>query len=400
MIPYGRHSVDEEDIAAVVDVLRSEALTSGHTSAAFEAALAEAVGAGFAVSCANGTAALHLAALALDLGPGDAAVVPSITFVATANAVRFVGAEVVFADVDPETGLMTAASLQEALGRVPAGLQAKVVFPVHMNGQCVDLAGLEPVARAHGLAVVADSSHAIGSTYRDSAGRPAPAGSGRHCDLATFSFHPVKTIAMGEGGAVTTDREDLAGRIRRLRSHGIVREPAHFALSAEAWNAHGEVNPWYYEMPEVGFNYRASDIHCALGLSQLRKLPDFVARRQALARRYDAALGPLSPLVRPPARIAHGEPAWHLYPARFDFPRIGRTRAAVMRELAARGVGTQVHYIPIHRQPYYRARYGEVRLPGADAYYDKVLSLPLFPAMADTDLDTVVAAMTEVVGAG
>ncbi len=393
-LPYGRQAIDDDDVAAVARVLQGDWLTTGPTVEAFEQALAEKVDAGFAVACSSGTAALHMAAMALGLGPGDAVIVPTITFLATANMARFVGAEVVFADVDPDTGLMGVEQASDALARVPAGLKAKALAPVHLAGQCADPIGLRALADEHGLSVIEDACHALGTTY----GNGTPVGAAAHADLATFSFHPVKTIAMGEGGAVTGNDPVLGARLRKLRSHGMTRDAADMANAGEALDADGTVNPWYYEMPDLGFNYRASDIQCALGLSQLAKLDGFVERRRALVERYDRLLAPLAPRVRPLGRVPGNRPGWHLYVALVDFEAVGLDRAGLMNALRARGIGSQVHYIPVHWQPYYRDRYGDIDLPGAAAYYRRCLSLPLYPTMADQDVDRVVAALAACLG--
>ena len=392
-LPYGRQSIDEDDVAAVVAALRSDYLTTGPRVEQFEAAIAAATGAPHAAVCSNGTAALHLAALALGMGEGHVAFVPAVTFVATANASRYVGAEVVFTDVDPDSGLMRPRDLEAALMRAPA--QRGAVFPVHLNGQCVDLEAITAIARRAGLKVVEDACHAIGGTlpHRSVA---VPVGGCQVSDACAFSFHPVKTITTGEGGAVTTSNEALSRRIKLLRSHGIERDPAEAVNRTLAFGGEGTANPWYYELQELGFNYRATDFQCALGLSQLAKLPRFVSRRRALSDRYDALLPSLAPIVLPIARPSAGMPAWHLYPVLIDFDTVGTTRAQLTEHLRVRGVGTQVHYIPVHHQPYYRQRYGGVDLPGADRYYARVLSLPLFPAMRDDDVDRVVDSLAQV----
>jgi UDP-4-amino-4,6-dideoxy-N-acetyl-beta-L-altrosamine transaminase len=394
-LPYGRQLIEEDDIAAVAAVLRGDWLTTGPAVAAFEAALCAATGAAHAIACANGTAALHLAALALELAPGDRVIVPSVTFLATANAVRLAGGEVVFADCDADSGLMEAAHLDGALARAAAqpGGPVKAVFPVHLTGQCADLPAIAALAGRHGIVVADDAAHAIGSRYRTAAGAASPIGDGRLAAMTSFSFHPVKTIAMGEGGAVTTNDDRLAARLRRLRSHGMVREAGLLENDALAFDADGAVNPWYYEMPEIGLNYRVTDIQCALGLSQIRKLDRFVARRRALAARYDDLLADLAPLVRPIAKSPAGRAAWHLYSVLIDFEAAGLSRARLVERLMAVGVGTQVHYIPVHLQPYYRGRYGALNLPGAERYYARTLSLPLFPAMRDEDVERVVDAL-------
>ena len=397
LLPYGRHCVEEDDVAAVVEVLRGGFLTTGPAVAAFERALAAAVGAPDAVACANGTAALHLAAMSLELGRGDAAVVPAITFLATANAVRLTGAEVVFADVDPDTGLMGADHLAAALDRAGA-TRVRAVFPVHLAGQPAPTEEIAAIAHEHGIAVIEDACHAIGSTCRAGGGATVPVGQANHGGLAVFSFHPVKTVAMGEGGAVTGENEALLDRVRLLRNHGINRDPATFVEPELAFDTDGAVNPWHYEMSALGLNYRASDIHCALGLSQLAKLSRYSERRRALVAAYDARIAALAPLVRPLSRRPGCTPVWHLYVALIDFSAAGTTRRRVMEALRDEGIGSQVHYIPVNRQPYYRQRYGVRDLPGATAYFERCLSLPLFPAMADGDVDRVVLALARALG--
>lgn len=381
-LPYGRQSIDEADVAAVTAVLRGDYLTTGPAVVEFEADFVRAVGARHAVSCSSGTAALHLAALALELAEGDVVIVPTLTFLATANMARYVGAEVGFADVDPRTGLLTEKTLEAAIGR--AGNRAKAIVPVHLNGQCCDMPAIEAIAARHGLAVVEDACHAVGTPG---------VGACAHSAMAVFSLHPVKTIVAGEGGVVTTNDAGLAERLSRLRNHGMVRDPDRFALVNQAFDQAGRPNPWYYEMPEIGFNYRLSDIHAALARSQLSKLDKFVAARRSLATYYDAALADLAPTIEPVARMPGLAPAWHLYVVLIDFDAIGIERGAFMRRLRERDVGTQVHYLPVHRQPYYVDRYGAQERPGADAYYAKALSLPLFPAMTEADVDRVVAAI-------
>ena len=396
-LPYGRHCIDDDDIAAVEAVLRGAFLTTGPAVAAFERALADAVDAPDAVVCSSGTAALHLAAMSIGFGQGDAAVVPAITFLATANAVRLTGAEAVFADVDPDTGLMGADHMAAAI-RAAGDLRVRAVFPVHFAGQPAPMEEIAALAQEHDLAIVEDACHALGSTWETGGGASARVGQAAHGGLAAFSFHPVKTIAMGEGGALTGRDEALLERARRLRNHGMTREPAAFTEQALAFDADGAANPWHYEMPAPGLNYRASDIHCALGLSQLGKLERFSARRRALAAAYDARIAALAPLVRPLARRSGCAPAWHLYVVLIDFAAAGTSRRRVMEALRADGIGSQVHYIPVHRQPYYRQRHGEQVLPGATAYFERCLSLPLFPTMADGDVDRVVDALARALG--
>ena len=380
VLPYGRQTIEDDDIAAVAEALRADFLTTGPAVEAFEAAFALAVGAPHAVACSNGTAALHLAMMALDVQPGEVVIAPAITFLATANCARYVGAEVVFADVDPNTGLMTPDTLTEALTRL-GGRKLRAVLPVHLRGDVAQLPELAALAGQAGAVLVEDAPHALGSTatFGNVAER---VGDARHSAMATFSFHPVKTIATGEGGMVTTNDPRLAERLRIFRSHGMVRPPG--------------ADPWWYEMPEPGFNYRLPDILCALGLSQLAKLPRFAARRKALTARYMTALAPLAPVLRPAVRPAWSDPVLHLMVALIDFKAAGKTRRQVVDELKAQGVGTQVHYIPVNRQPYYVNRYGPLVLPGADAWYEACLSLPLYPGMADEDVDKVAGALGDV----
>ena len=395
MLPYGRHVIDDEDIAAVAAVLKSSALTGGPAVEQFERALAEVTGAADAIACSSGTTALHLAVLGLGLGPGDQVIVPSLTFLATANCARYVGADVVFADVDPSTGLMTEAAFEEAVTRATPG-RLKAAIPVHLNGQACDMRALRKVAVRHGVTLVEDAAHALGTTYPGN--ENIPVGAGRDSAATCFSFHPVKTVAMGEGGAVTTNDPIMAATMRRLRGHGMERTPADPAYPEFATAPDGSPNPWFYEMNDIGWNFRASDIHCALGLSQLKKLPAFLQRRAELVALYDAALKSLSPLVQPLGRTG-GTVGWHLYVALIDFAALGKDRATVMRDLAAAGIGTQVHYFPVHLQPYYQRLYGRQHLPGAEAYYAHCLSLPLFPAMADSDIARVVEALRSAVHA-
>ncbi|MBP2232943.1 UDP-4-amino-4,6-dideoxy-N-acetyl-beta-L-altrosamine transaminase [Azospirillum agricola] len=400
-LPYGRQSVDEEDIAAVAAVLRGDWLTQGPAVAAFERALAGRVGARDTVACANGTAALRLAYTALDLGPGDAVVVPANTFLATASAAHHAGAEVAFADVDPATGLMGVEQAEAAIARGrAAGWRVRALVPVHYAGQTAPMAALGALARAERLAVVEDACHAVGSVELATGRAPVPVGACSESALTVFSFHPVKTIAAGEGGAVTGNDPGLMARVRSLCNHGMRRAPGGdpaadhaFADPGAAFDADGMPNPWYYEMPEPGFNHRLSDIHAALALSQIRRLDAFVERRRRLMALYAEWLAPLAPLVESPATVPWCDPAWHLCAVRIDFAAAGRSRARVMAALRADGIGSQVHYIPVHRQPFWRRRYGDADLPGAMMHYARTLSLPLFPGMADADVERVAAGL-------
>jgi UDP-4-amino-4,6-dideoxy-N-acetyl-beta-L-altrosamine transaminase len=391
-LPYGRQDIDEADLAAVADALRSDYLTTGPRIGEFEAAFAGTVGARHAVISNSGTAALHLACIALDLGPGDSVVVPAITFLATANAARFCGAEVIFADVDPDSGRLTAETFLAALDRNP-GAAVRAVLPVHLNGHSVDMPAIRAVAEPRGIAVIEDACHAIGGRHQAGNGSLAPVGACALSELACFSLHPVKTITSGEGGVTTTNDEPAYRRMLSFRTHGMVREPAQFLHPELGLDAEGAANPWYYEMHQLGFNYRITDFACALGLSQLKRLDPFARRRRELAARYDRLLAPLAPVIRPVPPAPGDDPVLHLYAVLIDFARIGRSRAQAMKDLKAAGIGTMVHYIPVNRQPYYRRRYGESLLPGAEAYYARVLSITLYPTMQDDDVDRVVDAL-------
>jgi UDP-4-amino-4,6-dideoxy-N-acetyl-beta-L-altrosamine transaminase len=392
-LPYGRQTIEDDDIAAVAAALKSELLTTGPLVERFEAALAERVSARFAVVCNSGTAALHLAVKAVGLKPGEACIVPAITFAATANCVRYEGGEAVFADVDPATGLMTPQTLAEALERA-GGRRVRAVLPVHLGGQACDLPAIRRLAEDANAVVIEDACHALGTQTPH-----GPIGACTTTALACFSFHPVKTICTGEGGAVTTNDPILAERLKLYRSHGITRDPAKFA-DPEAALDQGEVNPWYYEELDLGWNYRLPDVLCALGLSQLKKFHRLAAGRRRTEALYRDRLNGLAPLVRTISPPEGCEPVLHLFQVLIDFEAAGVSRRQVMERLRERGIGTQVHYIPVHRQPYYRARYGEVSLPGAERFYRETLSLPLFPGMKQEDVARVVGGLSAALGCG
>lgn len=381
-LPYGRQTIEDDDIAAVAEALRADFLTTGPTVEAFETAFKQKVGAEHAIAVSNGTATLHLAMMALGVGEGDVCIAPSVTFLATANCARYAGAEVVFADVDPDSGLMTPDTLADALSRA-GDRRVRAVLPVHLRGDVCDLPALKAMASAAGAVLVEDAPHALGSVAAFG-NEVHPVGDCAYSAFASFSFHPVKTLATGEGGMLTTNDAALAAKARSLRGHGMVRPAV--------------AEPWVYEMPELGFNYRIPDVLCALGISQLAKLDRFVERRRTLAARYQTLLAPLSPLVRLAASPSWSDPALHLLTVLIDFEAAMTTRAAVVESLKAQGVGTQVHYIPVHRQPYYVNRYGLAHLPGADAWYDRCLTLPLYPGMTDEDPERVVEALARALG--
>lgn len=401
-LPYGRQSIEADDIAAVAAALQADYLTTGPTVGRFEQAFADAVGARFAIASNSGTAALHLACMALGLQPGDAVIVPTVTFLATANAARYCGADVIFADVDPDSGLMTPAGLEAALSfadRSPAGgARTRAVLPVHLNGHCADMVAIRAMAERRGIGVIEDACHALGGRHQSGNKAVSSVGACALSDLACFSLHPVKTMTTGEGGVTTTNDERQYRMMQVYRSHGMVRDPARFLHRDLGLAEDGVANPWYYEMQALGWNYRITDFACALGLSQLAKLPRFIGRRRALKQVYDRLLPALAPALRiVPGRVGDN-PVLHLYAVLVDFRMIGKSRAAFMAELRALGIGTMVHYLPVHRQPYYRTLSGHVDLPGADAYYQRQLSIPLYPDMTDGDVERVVDGLKRCLG--
>ncbi|MHC4063249.1 MAG: UDP-4-amino-4,6-dideoxy-N-acetyl-beta-L-altrosamine transaminase [Planctomycetota bacterium] len=374
-LPYGRQHIDEGDIAAVIEVLRSPLVTTGPKVAEFEDAVASTVGAAHAVAVSSGTAALHAAMYALGIGRGDEVIVPAMTFAATANAVVFQGGRPVFADVDGQSLLLDPEQVEEKIR--PA---TKAIVAVDYAGQPCDYEVLGAITARHGLGLVADACHALGGSYK---GRPV----GSLADLSTFSFHPVKHITTGEGGMVTTHDAELARRMGLFRNHGI---------TADHHQRQGE-GSWFYEMVDLGYNYRITDIQCVLGLSQLAKLPAWIARRREIAARYDAAFADLPP-VQPLAVGEHVGHAYHLYVIRIDIDWLGRDRAEVFAALRAEGIGANVHYIPVHLHPFYRDRFGTRPglCPMAEAAYERIVSLPVFPGMTDQDVDRVIEAVWKI----
>lgn len=378
MIPYGRQDISEEDIAAVVAVLRSDYLTQGPLVPAFEASVAAHVGAAHAIAVNSATSALHVACMALDLGPGDVLWTVPNTFVASANCAIYCGASVDFVDIDPVTYVMSVPALEAKLAAAKvAGRLPKVIVPVHLCGQSCDMEAIGALARAHGVRVIEDASHAIGATYQ---GRPV--GDCRYSDICVFSFHPVKIITTAEGGLATTQDAGLAQAMELARSHGITRDPDLMT--------HAPDGPWYYQQITLGYNYRMTEMQAALGLSQMTRLGQMVARRQALAARYDTLLSNLA--VTRPVQSPETASSWHLYVIRVEAAR----HKVVFEGLRAGGIGVNLHYIPVHTQPYYRAKgFGPGMFPNAEAYYAEAISIPLYYGLTEADQDRVVAVLAD-----
>ena len=377
----GRHTLTEADIAAVVEVLRSPCLTQGPAVPAFEQAVAAKVGACHGVAVNSATSALHIACLALGLGPGDWLWSSPITFVASANCARYCAAAVDFVDIDPATGLMSVAELASKLEKAERnGTLPKVVVPVHLTGSSCDMVAIGELAQRYGFAVLEDASHAIGGRYCGE-----PVGTCRHSAITVFSFHPVKIITTGEGGLATTNDPLLAQRMEELRSHGIVREAERFARPA--------AGPWVYEQQQLGFNYRITDIQAALGLSQLQRLEEIVAERNRQLQRYRMLLADLPvQLLEVPEDVLSSV---HLAVIRLQQATVEKHRQ-VFEGLRAAGIGVQLHYSPVHLQPYYRAMgFGEGQFPEAESYASSAISLPLFPGLSAPDQQRVAAALAE-----
>jgi UDP-4-amino-4,6-dideoxy-N-acetyl-beta-L-altrosamine transaminase len=392
VLPYGRQSIDESDIRAVSAQLSDDWLTQGPAVAKFEAALSEITGAKHVVAVSSGTAALHLAALAAGVGPGDTGLVPDITFVATANAIRYAGGRPVLVDVDPATGLVDL----EKLDALAKKHRPKAILPVSFGGSAPDLARVKAIAAQCGATVIEDAAHSLGGTYLSSGSVRASA-SCADTAMAILSFHPVKHLTTGEGGAVTTNDPALYQKLCDLRTHGITKDPARLSR---------DEGPWYYEQQSLGFNYRITDLQCALGISQAARFPAFLARRRAIAAHYDRAFAALSDKVHPLEVPAGATSAYHLYVlslVRRDgegLASVATRRGAFFIALRERKIGPQVHYIPVHRQPdFAKSGLAEGEFPGADAYYAGCVSIPMFPAMTDDDVDYVIGTVSELLDA-
>lgn len=377
MIPYGRQTISQDDVEAVVKVLKSDFLTQGPMVPEFEKAVAEKVGAKYAVTTNSATSALHLACLAIGLQAGDILWTSPITFVASANCALYCGAAVDFVDIDERTYNMCPIALETKLNIASqSGVLPKAIVAVHMCGQACDMRAIWQIAQRFGVSVIEDASHAIGGKYENSY-----IGGCQYSDVTVFSFHPVKIVTTAEGGMALTNSNAIANRMRRLRTHGITRD------SDEMSDGEGE--PWFYEQLELGFNYRMTDLQAALGINQLKKLDDFVSNRKKTAQKYDKALAALPVIV--PWQLNDAQSAWHLYVVRVDANKTTVSRKSIFNYMRKSGIGVNVHYIPVHTQPYFR-RFGFERgdFPIAERYYEEAISLPIYPEFSENDFQTVI----------
>ena len=384
MIPYGRHSISQDDVDALVGVLRSDNLTQGPMVPRFEREVADRCGANYAVAVNSATSALHIACLAIGVGPGDVVWTSPITFVASANCARYCGATVDFVDIDPDTYNMSMDRLATKLRGADRAALPKAVIPVHFAGQACDMVRLHALSVEYGFKIIEDASHAIGGRYQGT-----PIGSCRFSDVTVFSFHPVKIITTGEGGMALTNDSKLANRMTLLRSHGITRDPIEMTQEPDG--------AWYYQQIELGFNYRMTDLQAGLGLSQLQKLDANVARRHTLAARYDALLAECP--VTTPWQDPSGYSGLHLYVIRLKLNEIAKSHREVFDELRTANVGVNLHYIPVYRQPYYQAMgFAITDFVEAERYYADAISIPMFPDLSEAQQDYVVAVINRACG--
>lgn len=379
-IPYGRQHIDDDDIAAVVDTLRSDFLTQGPKIIEFENAIAKRVGARYCVAFSSATAALHAAAVVAGLDKGDEGITSPNTFVASANAIAYAGARPVFADIDAKTYCISPKEIERAITK-----KTKALIPVDYAGNPADMEAIADIAKKQNIKIIEDAAHAIGSLYSDG----SPVGCCAYSDMTVFSFHPVKTITTGEGGAITTNTKTMYEKLLLFRSHGITKNPALF---------HSNPGPWYYEMQCLGYNYRMTDIQAALGISQLKKLEKNKTRRREIVAMYNEAFGKNENIVIP-YEAPDVSSCFHLYVVKINFGKIGKSRSILMEELKNDGIGTQVHYIPVHLQPFYRKTflYKKGDFPIAEEFYSRALSLPLYSAMDADDVKRVITAVEKAV---
>ncbi len=390
IIPYGKHYIDEKDIKAVEEVLRYKNLTQGDEVDSFEKEVAKFVGAKYAVAMSSWTAGLHMANLALGIRKGDKVVTSPITFVATSNSVIYCGAEPIFSDIDCDTITICPKKLEQTIKKNP---KIKAIIPVHYGGVSCDMESISLLADKYNLSIIEDAAHALGAKHSDG----SMVGSCKYSDMTGFSFHPVKSIAAGEGGMITTNSYSLYKSLLRLISHGINKLDDSF-INKEASNTNGKINPWYYEMQELGFNYRITDIQCALGKSQLKKLTKFIKRRKELVNQYDIAFKTFKN-IEPIQTKNRNQSSHHLYVIRINFEKLNISRALLMSELRKKGIITQVHYIPVTSQPYYQKNgYNSLTYSESLNFYNEALSIPLYYSLTNKDQELVIEILKNLVG--
>lgn len=390
MIPYAKHELSQEDFLAVHEALNSGCLTNGSFVELFENEIKELTNSRYAYVCSNGTSALHLAVMALDIKKGDVVIVPSMTFVATANAVLYAGADVIFADIDETTGLMTAQTIEKAIeifAKSNSINNIKAIINVHYAGQCEDLKAIYDVACKYNLRIIEDAAHAIGSVYIDKNGEKYKVGSNAFSDITTFSFHPAKTITSGEGGALTTNNAKYADIIKLLRSHGAEK-------IFENLQAPNFAYPGYYENQYLGYNYRLNDINCALGFSQIKRIKNFIKKRKDLSTKYDNIISG-NKYITSLRNSKFSDTARHLYVIFIDFSKINRSD--FMKSLAQNGVGTQVHYYPVHMHPLYKKKYGTIVLKNTENFFKRCLTIPLFTTLNEKEVPTIIDMITNTI---
>lgn len=392
ILPYGQQWISDEDIDEVLKTLKSDFITQGPKVSEFENKVANYVGAKYAVAVSSGTAALHAACFAAGLSKGDEVITSPLTFVASSNCVLYVGGEPVFADIELDTYTIDTTEIKKSITS-----KTKAIIPVDFAGHPCELDEMMGIAEKNNLCVIEDAAHALGAEYK---GKKI----GNVADMTILSFHPAKHITTGEGGMVVTNNEKFYQKLLLFRSHGITKDSNRFVNTDMAFSINQktkkvEVNPWYYEMQELGYNYRMTDLQCALGIAQLKKLDRFIERRRWIVSRYNEAFKKLKNVIVPIEKDGM-KSSYHLYIIRIDFKKVGKSRAQVMNELKESGIGTQVHYIPVHLQPYYRSRFGytDGDFPNALTFYQQALSLPLYPKMTDSDVENVINVVTTLVG--
>ena len=394
-IPYSKQFIDKKDIKLVTDALQQDLITGGTYVKALEKKISKKLDVRYCVSCTSATSGLHLASLALGLKKNDWVIVPTITFLATANSVRYVGADVWFSDVDPETGLMTLDDLKKAYNSaIKNKKKIKAVYLVHLNGQATHLKEIYKFARSKGLYIVEDASHAFGSNYHYKK-KKIKIGSCETSDMTIFSFHPVKNLTTGEGGIITTKNKNFYLKLQSYKNHGMIKNGKKFLNTTLAISKSKKKNPWYYEMHEIGFNYRIPDLNCALGLSQIDKLTFFKKMKKEISKKYDFFFRKFYPDIKILKKVNDCDPLMHLYVLLIDFGKFKFDKCKLMNLLFKNGIASQVHYIPVHLQPYYKNLYGKIKLKGAMKYYSSALSIPFYPSLSLNEINHVKKVFTK-----